>query len=506
MFKQAKWNEPLLNELSDNTYPSRSIIPQGFPKELYRQKLALPNVQEPRVVRHFVRLSQMNFAVDVGSYPLGSCTMKYNPKVADRIVSNKKLKDVHPLQPKETCQGVLQILYELSQYLMEITGTKKVSLIPSAGAHGELVGALMIRAAIKDKGETCSRKEMLIPDSAHGTNPASASMAGFKVVKIPSDKEGLTDVEALKSTVGNATAGIMLTVPNTLGLFEKNILEIVKTVKEAGGYTYYDGANLNALLGKIRPRDMGFDIIHLNLHKTFATPHGGGGPGAGPVCVSKEVEDYLPVPLVEYDGGNYYLSYEHPKSIGQIKGFMGNVSVLVRAYTYIRLLGGKGLKEVSERAVLNANYLLSLLNKEFYDVPYGAKIPRKHEFVVKISGKLMDKGVTTKDIAKALLDYGVHAPTIYFPLIVEEALMIEPTETESFEEIETYAKIMNEVASKAYSNPESIHGAPYNTSIGRLDEVKASHPRTLRTNWRNIEKDKMRTLSEKAYAEGKKEY
>jgi glycine dehydrogenase subunit 2 len=234
---------------------------------------------------------------------------------------------------------------------------------------------------------------------------------------------------------------------------------------------------------------MGFDIIHLNLHKTFATPHGGGGPGAGPVCASKEVEDYLPVPLVEYDGSNYYLSYDYPKSIGQVKGFLGNVSVLVRAYTYIRLLGGKGLKEVSERAVLNANYLLSLLDKEFYDAPYGTKMPRKHEFVVKISRKLMDKGVSTKDIAKALLDYGVHAPTTYFPLIVEEALMIEPTETESFEEIEMYAKIMNEVASKAYSDPEKVHGAPYNTSIDRLDEVKASHPRTLRTNWRNMEKD-----------------
>ncbi|MGD0329902.1 MAG: aminomethyl-transferring glycine dehydrogenase subunit GcvPB [Nitrososphaeria archaeon] len=489
MFKQAKWSEPLLNELSDNTCPSGDTIPQGFPKELYRQELALPNIQEPRVVRHFVRLSQMNFAVDLGSYPLGSCTMKYNPKIADRIVSNKKLKYVHPLQPNETCQGILQILYELSQYLIEITGTSKASLVPSAGAHGELVGTLMIRKAIKDKGEVFTRKEMLIPDSAHGTNPASASMAGFKVVKIPSDKEGLIDVDALKSTVGKITAGIMLTVPNTLGLFEKNILDVVKIVKEAGGYAYYDGANLNALLGKVKPKDMGFDIVHLNLHKTFATPHGGGGPGAGPICVSKEVEDYLPVPLVEHDAGNYFLSYDHPKSIGHVKGFMGNISILVRAYTYIRLLGGKGLKEVSERAVLNANYLLSLLDREFYDVPYGMSAPRKHEFVVKVSEKLIAKGVTTKDIAKALLDYGVHAPTIYFPLVVEEALMIEPTETESFDEVEAYAKIMNEVASRAYSSPESVHGAPYNTSIGRLDEVKASHPRTLRMNWRNTGKD-----------------
>lgn len=290
VYRQAKWTEPLLKELSDQCF-LKIDAPDNFPQELFRDELNLPNVQECRVIRHFVRLSQMNFGVDVGQYPLGSCTMKYNPKIADRIVSNSSLGQVHPLQPKETCQGILQILYELSQYLAEITGTSKVTLVPSAGAHGELVGALMIRAAIKEKGEIDSRREMLIPDSAHGTNPASASMAGFKVVKIPTDEQGLVDLEALENTISETTAGIMLTVPNTLGLFEKNIVEIARIVKEAGGYTYYDGANFNALLGKVRPGDMGFDIIHLNLHKTFATPHGGGGPGAGPICVSKEVEN-----------------------------------------------------------------------------------------------------------------------------------------------------------------------------------------------------------------------
>lgn len=486
MFRQAKWSEPLLIELSDYRCPTGGGAPEGIPKELCREELLLPNVQEPRVIRHFVRLSQMNFGVDTGTYPLGSCTMKYNPKLADRIVSNRKIRDLHPLQPVETTQGILQVLYELSQYLAEITGTSKTSLVPAAGAHGELVGALMIRAAIKDRGEISTRREIIIPDSAHGTNPASASMAGFKVVKIPSDGDGLVDVEALKSTVGKATAGIMLTVPNTLGIFEKDILEVVKIVKEAGGYAYYDGANLNALLGVARPGDMGFDIIHLNLHKTFATPHGGGGPGAGPVCVSKNMEEFIPVPTVEFDGQKYYLNYNISKSIGHVKGFYGNVSVLVRAYVYIRLLGAKGLKEAAERAVLNSNYLLSLLNKEFYEVPYGTRVPRKHEFVAKVSDKLIGKGVSTKDIAKALLDYGVHAPTVYFPLIVEEALMIEPTETESFEEIEQYARILNEVAEKAYEDPERVKKTPYNTSVGRVDEVKASHPKTLCVNWSGI--------------------
>jgi len=430
----------------------------------------------------------MGFGVDFGTYPLGSCTMKYNPKVCERVASSLKLKMLHPLQPQENCQGILQILYELSKYLAEVTGTCRVSLVPAAGAHGEFVGALMIRAAIKDRGELETRREMIIPDSAHGTNPASAAMAGFKVVKVPSDRNGLVDVEALKNVVGKATAGIMLTVPNTLGLFERNILEIVKLVKEAGGYAYYDGANLNALLGRVRPGDMGFDIVHLNLHKTFATPHGGGGPGAGPVCASKEVEEYLPVPLVEFDGERYFLEYGRPKSVGLVRGFYGNVSVLLRAYAYIRLLGSKGLREASERAVLNSNYLLSLLDKRFYETPYGADVPKKHEFVVSVGKVLREKGVTARDIAKALIDYGVHAPTIYFPLIVQEALMIEPTETEGFEEIEEYARILNEVAQRAYENPEWVKGCPYNTSVGRVDEAKASHPRTMRLNWRGLGK------------------
>ncbi|MCX8188817.1 MAG: aminomethyl-transferring glycine dehydrogenase subunit GcvPB [Nitrososphaeria archaeon] len=488
MFRQARWNEPLLNELSKEEDNFEKVKLEGLPDEVIREKLDIPNLTEKRVIRHFMRLSQMNFGVDFGTYPLGSCTMKYNPKICERIVSNPKLKMLHPLQPQETCQGILQILYELAQCLVEITGAYKASLVPSAGAHGEFVGALMVRSAIKDKGELDTRREMIIPDSAHGTNPASAAMAGFRIVKVPSNSEGLVDIEALKGVVGKRTAGIMLTVPNTLGLFEKNILEIVSIVKEAGGYTYYDGANLNALIGKVRPGDMGFDIIHLNLHKTFATPHGGGGPGSGPVCASKEVEEYLPVPLIEFDGRKYYLEYNRPKSIGLVKGFYGNISVLVKAYAYIRLLGSKGLRNTSERAVVNSNYLLSLLDKRFYEVPYGTSMPRKHEFVVSVGKALREKGVSAKDIAKALIDYGVHAPTIYFPLIVQEALMIEPTETEEFEEIEEYARILNEIAYRAYSDPEWVKGTPYNTSVERIDEAKASHPRTMCLNWKNLKK------------------
>lgn len=488
MFRQARWTEPLLKELSEEENGIETFKLKGFPENMVRDKLNIPNLPETRVIRHFIRLSQMNFGVDLGTYPLGSCTMKYNPKVCERIVLSPKLRMVHPLQPQETCQGILQILYELSNYLAEITGTCRASLVPAAGAHGEFAGALMIRAAIKETGEIKTRNDMIIPDSAHGTNPASAAMAGFKVVKLPSNQDGLVDVEALKSVVGKNTAGIMLTVPNTLGLFEKNIVEIVKIVKEAGGYTYYDGANLNALLGKVRPGDMGFDIVHLNLHKTFATPHGGGGPGAGPVCASKRMEEYLPVPLVEYDGSRYFLEYGRPKSIGLVRGFYGNISVLIRAYAYIRLLGADGLREVSERAVLNSNYLFSLLDKRFYETPYGANAPKKHEFVVSVGKVLREKDVTARDIAKALLDYGVHAPTIYFPLIVQEALMIEPTETEGFEEVEEYARILNEIAYRAYENPEWVKGTPYNTSVGRVDEAKASHPRTICLNWRRLEK------------------
>ncbi|MEM2154381.1 MAG: aminomethyl-transferring glycine dehydrogenase subunit GcvPB [Nitrososphaeria archaeon] len=488
MFRQARWIEPLLNELTKEEGILEKVKLEGLPDEIVRDKLDIPNLTETRVVRHFMRLSQMNFGVDFGTYPLGSCTMKYNPKVCERIVSNYKLKMLHPLQPQETCQGILQILYELAQCLVEITGAHKACLVPSAGAHGEFVGALMIRAAIKDKGELDTRREMIIPDSAHGTNPASAAMAGFRIVKVPSNSEGLVDTEALKSVVGKRTAGIMLTVPNTLGLFEKKITEIVNIVKEVGGYTYYDGANLNALMGKVRPGDMGFDIIHLNLHKTFATPHGGGGPGSGPVCASENVEEYLPVPLIEFDGRKYYLEYDRPKSIGFVRGFHGNISVLVKAYVYIRLLGSMGLKSASERAVVNSNYLLSLLDKEFYEVPYSTSMPRKHEFVVSVGKALREKGVSAKDIAKALIDYGVHAPTVYFPLIVQEALMIEPTETESFEEVEEYARILNEIAYRAYHDPEWIKSTPHNTSVGRIDEAKASHPRTMRLNWRNLEK------------------
>ncbi|MEM2633923.1 MAG: aminomethyl-transferring glycine dehydrogenase subunit GcvPB [Nitrososphaerales archaeon] len=493
-FKQAIWNEPLLIELGKEGRCGYSLpkihddvesVVELIPEKLRRSNIPLPSLSEPQVIRHFTRLSQMNYGVDLGMYPLGSCTMKYNPKISERIASNPNLTRLHPYQPIETVQGILEILYNLSKMLAEITGTAKVTLIPAAGAHGEFVGCLIMRAYIKDKGELKIRNEVLIPESAHGTNPASAVMAGFKVVKIPTDKEGLVDVDAVKAVVSNRTAGMMLTVPNTLGLFERNIEEISKIVHEAGGLMYYDGANMNALLGRVRPGDMGFDIVHINLHKTFATPHGGGGPGSGPVGVSKELIEFLPIPLVDYDGKKYFLNYNVPKTIGRIKSFYGNISVLIKAYVYILMMGVNGLREISNQAVLASNYLLSKLNS-IYELPYSKNIPRKHEFVVSAKPIQMKTGVRTIDIAKSILDSSFHAPTIYFPLIVDEALMIEPTETEPMENLDEYAKVLNEIALQVKEDPQKILNAPINTSIKRLDEVKASHPLTMKLNWRGL--------------------
>ncbi len=417
--------------------------------------------------------------------------MKYNPKVSERLGRNRGLINAHPHQPEESVQGLLEILYNLSQMLAEITGTDKVSLAPAAGAQGEFVGALIMRAYIRDKGELETRDEMLVPDSAHGTNPASAAMAGFKVVKVPSNREGQVDIESVKEKVSERTAGMMLTVPNTLGLFERNIIEITRLVHDAGGLMYYDGANMNALLGRVRAGDMGFDIVHINVHKTFSTPHGGGGPGAGPVGVVSKLADYLPIPTVERRSRGYYLNYVLAKSIGRVKGFHGNIGVLLRAYVYISMLGSGGLKKVSEQSVLASNYLLKQLDQNAYSLPYAESTPRKHEFVVSCQ-PLKDKaGVRTMEIAKSLLDEGVHAPTTYFPLIVDEALMVEPTETEPFENLDQYANILNQTARAALTDPVArlrITNAPNNTAVSKLDEVKASHPATLVLNWRKIPK------------------
>jgi glycine dehydrogenase subunit 2 len=497
MYHQSVWDEPLLVELSRHgrigySLPNHAGLEEFepedlIPSQLRRARIPLPEVAEPQVVRHYHRLAQMNFGVDSGPYPLGSCTMKYNPKLADRIAALPCLTRVHPYQPVETCQGVLSILFELGEMLAEITGTQQVSLAPAAGAQGEFVGASIMRAKIRERQELAKRDQMLIPDSAHGTNPASAAMAGFGVVKVPSTAAGLVDVEALKGLVSPRTAGMMLTVPNTLGLFERDIREITGIVHEAGGLMYYDGANMNALLGRVRPGDMGFDIVHMNVHKTFATPHGGGGPGAGPVGVARGLVDYLPVPLVVRQSGRFALEFARPKSIGRVKAFLGQVGVLVRAYVYLRLLGREGLREVSEQAVLAANYLARKLDHGAYRAAATPELRWKHEMVVSTEPLRKKTSIRATDVAKALLDEGLHAPTIYFPLTVPEALMIEPTETESVEQLDTYADALNEIAKRAEAAPEEVRSAPRNTRVGRLDEVRASHPTTFTPTWRAMQ-------------------
>lgn len=501
VFRQAVWDEPLLSELSRSGRKGYSLPPienkikselaalgDALPPQMIRSDPpALPEISEPEIVRHFVRLSQMNFAIDLGMYPLGSCTMKYNPKVSQRIARNPKMSELHPYQDESTIQGTLEILYELGQMLSEISGMDRFTLSPAAGAQGEYVGALIMRNYLRDAG-LAEKDEMLVPDSAHGTNPASAAMAGFKVVKIPSSDEGIVTVEEVKKVLTKNTAGMMLTVPNTLGLFEKEIIEVTKIVHESHGLMYYDGANMNALLGRARPGDMGFDIVHINVHKTFATPHGGGGPGAGPVGVKSHLADYLPTPVVKKSGEAYALDYSVPKSVGRVKSFYGNSAVLLRAYCYILSLGREGLKAVSEQAVLSSNYLLSLIDKEAYDSKHSPDTLRKHEFVISASPLKRRTGVSAGDVAKAILDSGVHSPTTYFPLIVPEALMIEPTETEPLENLEAYAEILNQIARIAASDKESVIESPRNTSIGRLDEYRASHPATMVLNWKKLRK------------------
>lgn len=445
-------------------------------EEYLRQMAAeLPEVSEVDVARHFTELAGRNHGVDTSFYPLGSCTMKYNPKINEEIANIERFTSIHPYQPEGSVQGCLQVLYEMDRMLCEITGMDQVSLQPAAGAHGELTGLMMIRSYHLSRGETC-RTKIIIPDSAHGTNPASAAAAGFEVVEVKSDARGGVDLEALKQAAGSDTAGLMLTNPNTLGLFDENIKEIASIIHGAGGLLYYDGANANAIMGICRPGDMGFDVVHLNLHKTFSTPHGGGGPGSGPVGVKKELIPFLPVPVVEFKDGKYRLNEDRPQSIGRVKAFYGNFGVILRAYAYIRTMGPDGLKQASETAVLNANYVMNRLKKAF-DIPYERTC--MHEFV--LSGQRQEKnGVRTLDMAKRLLDFGYHPPTVYFPLIVHEAMMIEPTETESRETLDAFVDALLAIADEAANEPDKVRNAPYTTVISRLDEVKAARNPVLK--------------------------
>ncbi len=488
-YSQAFWDEPLLRDLSRPGRVGMKVPPDPkisakykdpsslVPAGLRRASVNLPELSELQVLRHFNRLSQMNFSVELGMYPLGSCTMKYNPKVSEAVAGSDRMKQAHPLQPTETAQGLLSIFYDLERYLSEITGMHRFSLSTAAGAQGELAGVLMIRKYLRDHGGK-NRDEILVPDSAHGTNPASAAMAGFKVVKVPSDENGQVRASTVKALCSDKTAGMMFTVPNTLGLFESEVAEVCDAVHEAGGLMYYDGANMNALLGRARPGDMGFDVVHLNLHKTFATPHGGGGPGAGPVGVSRKLADYLPVPVISKEKDAYALDYGLKRSIGALKGFVGNSAILLRAYVYIRLLGAEGLADVSSLAVLAANYLWKNLDPEAFPTPQSPYLHRKHEAVVSVKSELPGAALT---VAKAVLDQGMHAPTIYFPLIVHEALMIEPTESEPIEMLDEYAATLNKIYGEMKQG--TLGEVPRNTAVGKVDEVKASHPMTLRVRW-----------------------
>lgn len=442
---------------------------------LRTQPAGLPEVSELDAVRHFTQLSQRNHGVDSGFYPLGSCTMKYNPKVNEVTAGFDGFLKLHPYQSEDAAQGALELMYDLSLMLGEITGMDKVSLQPAAGAHGEVTGLMIMKAFHNSRNDT-KRTKIVVPDSAHGTNPASSAVAGFDIVEVKSNPEGGVDLESLRALMSDEIAGLMLTNPNTLGLFDPNIMEIADIVHEAGGLLYYDGANLNAVMGIARPGDMGFDVVHVNLHKTFSTPHGGGGPGAGPVGVKESLIPFLPVPIIEKRGETFYLDSDKPLSIGRIKGFYGNFGVLVRAYTYIMSMGADGLKDVSETAVLNANYIASQL-KDVYKLPYD-KICM-HECV--LSGDYQMKyGVSTLDIAKRLLDFGYHPPTIYFPLIVHEAMMIEPTECESLETLNQFIAVMRAIAQEAEQDPEKVKGAPYTTVISRLDEALAARKPILK--------------------------
>lgn len=456
-------------------------VPVVNPEELFAGQMLrkadpeIPELSEVDVIRHYTNLSKRNYGVDSGFYPLGSCTMKYNPKINEDIASMEEIAQMHPLQNPLSAQGNLEILYRMDKYLSEILGMERVTLQPAAGAQGEMTGLMIIKAYHMYRLDS-KRIKIIVPDSSHGTNPASAALAGFEVVHIPSDDKGCVDIKALEDILDDTVAGLMLTNPNTLGLFEEDILQISKMVHECGGLLYYDGANMNAIMGIARPGDMGFDIAHLNLHKTFSTPHGGGGPGSGPIGVVKELVPFLPVPLVEKENDYYVLDYERPLSIGKVKSFYGNFGIILRAYSYIRTMGAQGLKTASQAAVLNANYIRKKL-EDLYEIPQNRIC--MHEFVLSAQRQAKN-GITALEIAKNLLDEGIHPPTIYFPLIVHEAMMIEPTETESPETLDAFIEIMRRIAIKAQDDPESLKNAPKTTYVSRLDEVKAARTPVLR--------------------------
>ncbi|GAB4272517.1 MAG: aminomethyl-transferring glycine dehydrogenase subunit GcvPB [Candidatus Rifleibacteriota bacterium] len=469
--------EPLIFELSKEGRRGYTIpaldVPEvdpadHIPARFLRKELDMPSLSEVDVVRHFTRLSRLNHSLDVGFYPLGSCTMKYNPKANENVARLPGFAHLHPMQPEETVQGALELISELEKMLAEITGMDAMTLQPAAGAQGEFTGLLIMKAYHKKNGN--HKTKIIIPDSGHGTNPATCSMAGYEVVNVKSNERGGVDMDDLRAKLTPDVAGLMITNPNTLGLFDENIGELANLIHSVDGLVYYDGANLNAIMGWTRPGDMGFDIVHLNLHKTFSTPHGGGGPGAGPVGVKKHLEQYLPNPRIVFDGKKYKLNTKCRESVGPVLASLGNFLVLVRAYAYILVNGCDGLKEVSTHAVLNANYMMQRLKKTF-KLPYERFC--KHEFV--LSGKpLGEFGVKTLDVAKRLLDFGFHAPTVYFPLIVEEAMMIEPTETESKGTLDCFMDALELIAKEARENPEKLKNAPFNTPVRRLDEATAA--------------------------------
>jgi glycine dehydrogenase subunit 2 len=447
------------------------------PAELARERPPrLPELAEPELLRHFTELSTQNFGIDTGFYPLGSCTMKYNPRVNERVVALPGFRDLHPLQEEDGAQGALELMWRLQEILAEVTGLPGVSLQPAAGSQGEVTGLMLMRAYFAERGEDEQRRGVVVPDTAHGTNPASVTMAGYELVGVQTDPRGNIDVEDLRAKVDETTAGLMLTNPSTLGLFDENIEQIREIFHGAGALMYYDGANLNAVCGVSRPGDMGFDIVHINLHKTFSQPHGGGGPGGGPIAVRDILEPYLPVPAVVRDGDRYRYDYDRPKSIGKVRGFAGPFGVFVRSYAFMRAWG-PALKEMSEVAVLNANYLLSRL-REAYDLPYDRLC--MHEFVVSARRLKRQHGISALDVAKRLMDYGFHPPTVYFPLVVSEALMVEPTETEAKETLDAFADAMIAIAREAAEDPETVKAAPHGRAVGRLDEVKAAKRAVVR--------------------------
>jgi len=471
IFEESQDNRVNTAQLS----PFSDSAPIDIPEDLLRKDVAtMPQVSELQVVRHFTRLSQKNFSIDTHFYPLGSCTMKYNPRACNTLSMLPGFKSRHPFAHDSLSQGFYSCMYDLQEILADVTGMEAVSLAPMAGAQGEFAGIAMIRSYHDAKGNN-ERDEILVPDAAHGTNPASAVMCGYKVKEIPTDKNGDVDLDALQQAIGPQTAGLMLTNPSTLGVFERDILRIAKMVHEAGGLLYYDGANLNAILGKVKPGDMGFDVIHMNLHKTFSTPHGGGGPGAGPVGVNKRLLPYLPIPMIEKNGDSYTLKSEAecPDSIGRMSTFIGNAGILLRAYIYARLLGRSGMLRVAEYATLNANYLMTELRGKGFTLAFDNR-RATHEFIVTLKSENKTLGVNAMDFAKRLLDYGIHAPTTYFPLLVPECLLIEPTETETKETLDEFVSVLESILDEAKTKPELLKTAPHTQPVRRLDDVRAA--------------------------------